>query len=64
MNEHDNALGTAGLESVYDALARAIDAVGEGRSELFLVKLALLAAHRIGDERAFARLIEAAQRDL
>lgn len=63
MNEH-NALGIAGLESVYDALATAIDAVGEDRSELFLVKLALLAAHRIGDEQAFAQLIAAARRDL
>ncbi len=59
-----HALSTAGLESVYDALATAIDAVGEARSELFLVKLALLAAHHMGDEQAFAQLITAARRDL
>lgn len=40
-----NALDVAGLENVYDALATAIDRAGEGKSELFLVKLALLNAH-------------------
>lgn len=64
MNDQKNALSIAGLESAYDALATAIDAVGEGKTELFLAKLALLAANRIGDERAFAGLIEAARRDL
>lgn len=39
------ALDVAGLEDVYDALATAIDRAGEGKSELFLVKLALLNAH-------------------
>jgi hypothetical protein len=64
MSTTPNALSIAGLESAYDALATAIDAVGEEKSELFLVKLALLAANRLGDEQLFAQLVAAAQRDL
>lgn len=58
------ALDIAGLESVYDQLATALDAVGADKSELFLVKLALLAAHQLGSEQRFAELLRAAQRDL
>lgn len=57
-------LTIGGLESAYDQLATAIDAVGEDKSELFLVKLALLAAQQLGDEAAFGRLIERARKDL
>lgn len=57
-------LDIAGLESVYDQLATAIDAAGLDRSELFLVKLALLSANRLGDADLFAELIRQAQRDL
>ena len=57
-------LSTGGLETVYDQLATAIDAVGQDKSELFLVKLALLAAQHIGDEAVLADLIERAQKDL
>lgn len=64
MSTTPNTLSIAGLESAYDALATAIDAVGEEKSELFLVKLALLAANRLGDEQLFAQLVAAAQRDL
>ena len=42
-------LTIGGLETVYDQLATAIDAVGQDKSELFLVKLALLAAQQLGD---------------
>ncbi len=59
-----NGLSICGLETAYDQLATAIDAVGEGKSELFLVKLALLAAQHLGDEAVFANLIERAQQDL
>ena len=59
-----NGLSIGGLETAYDQLATAIDAVGEGKSELFLVKLALLAAQQLGDEAVFANLIERAQQDL
>ncbi len=57
-------LNIDGLETVYDQLATAIDTVGEDKSELFLVKLALLAAQQLADEAAFADLIQRAQKDL
>ncbi len=59
-----NGLTIGGLETVYDQLATAIDAVGQEKSELFLVKLALLAAQQLGDEAVFGQLIERAQADL
>ena len=59
-----NGLTIGGLETVYDQLATAIDAVGQEKSELFLVKLALLAAQQLGDETVFGDLIERAQKDL
>ena len=57
-------LTIGGLETAYDQLATAIDAVGEDKSELFLVKLALLAAQQLGDDTVFGDLIERAQNDL
>ena len=57
-------LSIGGLETAYDQLATAIDAVGEDKSELFLVKLALLAAQQLGDEAVFGDLIQRAQKDL
>jgi hypothetical protein len=42
-------LTIAALEQVYDALATAIDQVGPEKSELFLVKLALMNASALGD---------------
>ena len=59
-----NTLDIAGLETVYDQLATAIDAVGAEKSELLLVKLALLAANRLADEKLFGELVRAAQQDL
>ena len=59
-----SALTLPGLESVYDALALAIDQAGEARTELFLVKLALLQADALGDPARFAQLVEAALQDL
>ncbi len=59
-----NALTIAGLESVYDRLAAAIDAAGEDKAELFLVKLALLNANALGDAAVFEQHVEAALRDL
>ena len=58
------ALTITGLEAVYDALARAIDQAGEARTELFLVKLALLQADALGDPARFAQLLTAALRDI
>lgn len=63
MSTH-TGLSIGALETVYDQLATAIDAVGEGQSELFLVKLALLAGQELGDERVFADLIARARQDL
>ena len=57
-------LSLAGLEAVYDALATAIDQAGADKSELFLVKLALLNAQALGDADAFRRQIDTALRDL
>ncbi len=59
-----HALDIAGLENVYDALAQAIDQAGSDKSELFLVKLALLNAQALGDPAVFKVNIEAALRDL
>ena len=57
-------LTIAGLETVYDQLASAIDGVGQDKAELFLVKLALLAAQQLGDETVFVELLDRARRDL
>lgn len=54
----------ASLEAVYDALAVAIDAAGAERSELFLVKLALLCAQALEDAEVFQQQIDAALKDL
>ena len=59
-----HALDIAGLENVYDALAQAIDQAGSDKSELFLVKLALLNAQALGDPRVFEAHIAAALKDL
>ena len=53
-----------GLEAVYDELAQAIDLVGPERAELFLVKLALLNAHALGDAGIARQHIQTALRDL
>lgn len=59
-----NTLSTPGLEQVYDALATAIDAAGAEKSELFLVKLALLNAQALADPAVFQAHIDAALKDL
>ncbi len=60
----NTGLDIAGLETAYDQLAVAIDAAGPERSELFLVKLALLAAQALGDAPTFVDLIDRAKKDL
>jgi hypothetical protein len=52
------------LESVYDALAEAIDKAGKEKTELFLVKLALLNANALGQISVFNSNIDAALKDL
>lgn len=57
-------MNEAELESVYEALARKVDAVGPAQSELFLAKLVLLLAHRHGDAGEVQACIDEAARDL
>lgn len=58
------ALTIQGLETVYDALAQAIDTAGQDKAELFLVKLALLNANALGNAELFQEQIQAALMDL
>lgn len=58
------ALTIAGLETVYDTLAGAIDQAGPARAEPFLVKLALLNANALGDEDLFRHHVQTALKDL
>lgn len=58
------ALSLTGLETVYDALASAIDQAGPEKAELFLTKLALLNANALGDASLFQQHVKAALQDL
>ena len=60
----DKTLTIGGLETVYDALATAIDQAGAGKARLFLVKLALLNAKALADENLFQQQIGIALQDL
>ena len=51
------------IETAYDLLAAAIDAVGPERESLFLAKLALTLANEIGEAEVLERLIQTAMRD-
>ena len=53
-----------GLEQVYDQLATAIDAIDPAKTELFLVKLALMNANALADPTLFQAHIDAAIKDL
>lgn len=57
-------LTVPGLEQVYDQLATAIDQVGPEKTELFLVKLALMNANALADPARFQTHIDAALKDL
>ena len=52
------------VETMYESLARAIDAVGPARSELFLAKLALALGHALGDAAQVTTLIADCAQDL
>jgi hypothetical protein len=60
----NSTLTIDGLETVYDALATAIDQAGQDKATLFLVKLALLNANALADEHLFQQQITAALQDL
>ena len=64
MTTPKSTLTIPGLETVYDALATAIDIAGPDKSNLFLVKLALLNANLLADPDVFNTHIQAALRDL
>ena len=51
------------VETVYEALARGVDAAGPD-SELLLAKVALLLAREIGDAARVVALVESAGRHL
>jgi hypothetical protein len=57
-------LTLSALETVYDALAGAIDAAGTDKAELMLVKLALLNADALGNAELFQQHLQAALQDL
>ncbi len=57
-------LDITGLETVYDALATAIDQAGPDQSERMLVKLALLHAQALRDAALFQRQLQTALQDL
>lgn len=57
-------LKLSGLETVYDNLAKAIDQAGPEKTTLFLVKLALLNAQALADEKVFNDHIATALLDL
>lgn len=62
--QNPTPLSIAGLETVYDALAQAIDAAGADKTALFLVKLALLNANALGDAALFQQHVKIALQDL
>jgi hypothetical protein len=63
MHTHEQ-LTIADLETVYDALAQAIDRAGQEKAALFLVKLALLNANALADAARFQQHLELALNDL
>jgi hypothetical protein len=64
MPEQTRALTVPDLETVFDALANAIDQAGKENTELFLVKLTLLNANALGDVAVFQQHLQAALQDL
>lgn len=64
MTQSTNALTIQGLETVYDKLATAIDQAGLEKTNLFLVKLALLNANALANPDLFGGHIQLALRDL
>ena len=61
---NNKTLDIAGLETVYDALAQAIDQAGSEHTQLFLVKLALLNANALADAAQFQEHLKIALQDL
>ena len=60
----DQPLAFAELEQVYELMARAVDSVGVDNEALFLSKLSMILAHRLGDLQAVREALEIAAREL
>ena len=54
----------AAVETIYEALATRLDAVGDQKRELFLAKLVLLLSHDLGQVDCVLRRIDDACNDL
>ena len=52
------------LERIYDLMAEAVDTVGRDKEALFLAKLSLALANRLGDEEQVRECIAAAGQDI
>lgn len=59
-----NTLNTEELERIYDRLAEAVDRAGPGNEALFLSKLCLVLADRLGDEALVRECIDICARDI
>ena len=59
----DVGISIGDLETVYDVLANAIDEAGD-KSDLFLVKLALMNANALGSAAIFQNHVQAALKHL
>lgn len=59
-----NKLSTVDLEAAYDLIADGIDRAGAAQARLFLAKLSLALADRVGDLRELRAAIDAALKDL
>lgn len=57
----NDALKFSELEQVYDLVAQAIDEVGEDNESLFLGKLCIVLAHRVGDLVSVAEAVRIAR---
>ena len=57
-------LAFAELEQVYELMARAVDSVGVDNEALFLCKLSITLAHRLGDLEVVREALEMAAREL
>ncbi len=64
MRSLPSTLNIDGLETVYDALATAIDQAGPEKTALFLVKLALLNAQALANPQLFQEHLSTALQDL
>jgi len=52
------------LEKIYEMLAQMLDQVGTEKHSLFLAKLTMILAHRIGDPRVVEEALHMAAKDV